>query len=555
MMAQSRPQFDILIIGSGPSGSHAALEAASTGHKVALLDIGYSASGPAELIPNLPFSEIRATDPNQNRYFLGDDPITVLRNQDRGGTHLTPARQYMIRDMEKLFPLESTSFAPLQSTGAGGLGISWGANCVALEDFELKKIGIPDGALRSYYAKVAREIGISGAADDLLAPFIANIDPGVIQPPLPMDTNAATLLRSYQAKQNKHIRRGFYLGRSLLAMLSQAKDDRQVNPQFDMDFWTDAGRSVYRPQYSIEKLEKMPNVTRLSGRLAVRLQDDAEGASVNCIRLDMNSGETFSARKILLAAGAINSGRLALASFGGDDRKLPILCNPNHWVACINLAMLGKPARDSRHSLAQLTLLMKTELEGPDYLLAHIYSYRSLLWFRLLKNIPLPPKLALRFLRLVGTAFTCVNIHFPDHPSAGRWIKVKNSGGRSVVQAECEFSAAEKEWVIRNERRLLLFLTSLGCLPLGTTRPLHGASIHYAGTLPYSEEDEPFTTHISGRLHGTHNIYIADGSNWRFLPAKGLTLTLMANARRIAAHAVRELSKSPAAEQPAQTIS
>jgi hypothetical protein len=40
---------------------------------------------------------------------------------------------------------------------------------------------------------------------------------------------------------------------------------------------------------------------------------------------------------------------------------------------------------------------------------------------------------------------------------------------------------------------------------------------------------------------------VAVGSSWRFLPAKGLTLTLMANARRMAASAVRELALEPVA--------
>ena len=47
----------------------------------------------------------------------------------------------MIRDMDELFPLKSRTFLPLQSSGLGGLGIGWGANCFALEDFELEQIG------------------------------------------------------------------------------------------------------------------------------------------------------------------------------------------------------------------------------------------------------------------------------------------------------------------------------------------------------------------------------------------------------------------------------
>jgi hypothetical protein len=42
-------------------------------------------------------------------------------------------------------------------------------------------------------------------------------------------------------------------------------------------------------------------------------------------------------------------------------------------------------------------------------------------------------------------------------------------------------------------------------------------------------------------------VFVADASTWRFLPAKGLTLTLMANARRIARQTVRDLQNEGSA--------
>jgi choline dehydrogenase-like flavoprotein len=540
------PPFDLLIVGSGPSGSHAAMEAVASGRKVALVEIGYSDGRPPEFDPSKTFSEIRRTDPNQHTYFLGDNPVAVLRNQGRAGPHLTPGRQYMIRDMDQLFPLESDSFLPLQSSGLGGLGISWGANCFALESYELERIGISAAAMPGYYASAAREAGISGRTDDALTPLIANLDHRVIQPPLPLDANAETLLRRYLAREERYKASGIYLGQSLLAMLSQNLGDRQANSQTDMDFWADVGRSVYRPRYTIEKLRASPNFTHLTGRLALRFQPALDGVTLQCRNLETGAPEAVSARKLLLAAGAINSGRLALASFRDYHSRLPILCNPNHWVAAVNLSMLGKPARDRRHSLSQLTVLMRAECGGPDYVLAQIYSYRSLLLFRLLKDIPLPPKQGLLFLRLLATAFTCVNIHFPDRPGAGRWIQLEARDSGDVLRAAASYSAAEKAWIQRHEGRMLRFLAGLRCIPIGVNKPLHGASIHYAGTLPYAEEDRPYTTTPDGQLRHAPNVYVADGASWRFMPAKGLTLTLMANARRVAAQALRDLAAGEA---------
>ena len=85
-------------------------------------------------------------------------------------------------------------------------------------------------------------------------------------------------------------------------------------------------------------------------------------------------------------------------------------------------------------------------------------------------------------------------------------------------------------------RRALMWL---GCaVPPGTThvRPM-GSSVHYAGTLPMSEEPKPLTVSPECRSHDFENLYLVDGSTFPFLPAKNITFTLMANAIRVASRA------------------
>jgi choline dehydrogenase-like flavoprotein len=65
-----------------------------------------------------------------------------------------------------------------------------------------------------------------------------------------------------------------------------------------------------------------------------------------------------------------------------------------------------------------------------------------------------------------------------------------------------------------------------------------GASVHYAGTLPMSREGGALTTTADCRSLDFPNLIVADGSTFPFLPAKNLTLTLMANAARVADHSL-----------------
>lgn len=105
------------------------------------------------------------------------------------------------------------------------------------------------------------------------------------------------------------------------------------------------------------------------------------------------------------------------------------------------------------------------------------------------------------------------------------------------LQADFSYAPEEDSARRREEKRLLRALATLRCFALSVSRPAHGVSIHYAGTLPFGEG--PLRCAPDGRLGATRSVYVADGSTWRFLPAKGLTFTLMAHARRVGRIAAR----------------
>ena len=64
-------------------------------------------------------------------------------------------------------------------------------------------------------------------------------------------------------------------------------------------------------------------------------------------------------------------------------------------------------------------------------------------------------------------------------------------------------------------------------------RPAMGAGLHFAGPLPMSASPGRYETDRNGLLAGTRGVYVVDGACFPRLPAKNLTLTIMANALRI----------------------
>ena len=90
---------------------------------------------------------------------------------------------------------------------------------------------------------------------------------------------------------------------------------------------------------------------------------------------------------------------------------------------------------------------------------------------------------------------------------------------------------------------MVRFLNNLGyiCNAGLIQRPLMGAGLHYAGTLPMRVNPARYQTDSQGRLFETNNVYIVDGACISRLPAKNLTFTIMANALRIGRHLAAEL--------------
>lgn len=525
--------FDVVIVGSGPSGVQAAAAAVRHGLKVALVDVGYIDDRFATLIPDRPFSEIRKSDPNQPRFFLGE-PEEDASDGRTVGAHLTPPRRFVVRDTEELLPFESNGFAPMQSLALGGLAAAWGAGCATYEDYELEWAGLPSRQIYEYYEAVAKDVGVSGSKDDDVSPHVSNIEN--LQDPLDIDSNATSLLGVYASKRAALVAKGFKLGRPPLAALTKPMGTRQPNPYHDMDFWSDARESVYRPRQTIRALSREPNFYYLNPLLVDRFEEtDGRPTTVIARHVKENRWTQITGRSLLLAAGAMNTARIVLRSLARYRRRVPILCNPYTYVPVLNLGMLGRPAADRRHSLVQLTGIFAPPDDPRELLVAQFYSYRSLLLFRLVKEVPLPPALGLLLARLIVTSLFIVAVNHPDKPSPRRYLELRpHAGTGTTLVAHWEQTPAERKQQKMRERQLWRRLLALHCLPLHTIPLPAGASIHYAGTLPFSDDDAELTCTREGRIRGTRAVYAADGSPWRYLSSKGLTFTLMANARRVA---------------------
>ena len=523
--------YDVIVVGSGPAGVNAATPLVEAGWNVALVDFGNRETIYAPLIPNQPFSRLRHTDAMQHRYFLGDRFEGLASGKVRVGAQLTPPRQYVHAGVSTWMPVVSESFSAMESLAQGGLGNAWGAGAFSFSDAELAGAGLSAAKMRRHYERVAARIGISGTRDDLL-PFFGDCES--LMPATALDSNAGRIHSRYLIKRDRFHAAGFYLGRPRLALCTEARSGRGPYGYEDMEFWADFNRSVYRPRWTLEDLCRRPNFAYLDRRFAVSFKENSDGqVCLSAQDADTGRDQTIDARALILAAGTLSTTRIVLRSLGRYDTRVPLVCNPYTYVPVVNLASFGRPASDERCSLAQLTSIY-TPPDG-EPVQTQFYSYRSLLTFKLLKEAPLGARNALRALRGVMNALGILAINHADSPSPEKscFLRRGGDGQRDELHIEYRQNPSEYGMHRKHEQAILREFRRLGCWPLTRVRPGHGSSIHYAGTIPISNSQRPLTCDEHCRLRGTRGVYLADGAVFRQLPAKGLTLSIMANADRV----------------------
>jgi choline dehydrogenase-like flavoprotein len=522
--------IDVIIVGSGPGGANAAVPLVEKGLKVVLLDVGEEDTRYAKLIPPESFRSIRENDTQQHRYLLGDNFEGIPFGKVGLGAQLTPPRQYVMTSAACQMQTELSTFQLSESLALSGLGAAWGAGVFPFSDKELAGWPISRADLEPHYAAVASRIGTTGGNDDL-SELIGEF---TTMPPVEIDSNAEAVLDRYTSRRDTFTSEGFFLGRTPLAICTEPLRGRGPHKYLDMEFWADADRSVYRPRFTIEELRTRPNFSYEGKRFVRSFTESTEGVEVAAENTESGARETYRARALVLAGGTTSSARIVLRSLGRYGQPVQLLCNPYTYVPAVNLTMIGRAARDRRHSLAQLTGLYAPTGREHGMVVTQMYSYRSLMTFKLLKEAPIAYREALRMMQLLTSAFAILGIHHEDTPSASRNCRLeRGADGSDRLVVSYQLSTEEESRHARDEAHVIRFFRRLGCWPIKVIRPGHGSSIHYAGTFPMAADGGELTCNAECRLRATRAVYVADGSPFPYLPAKGLTFTIMANANRV----------------------
>ena len=509
----------IVIIGAGPAGTSAALALRERGAQVHVLDAG---DAQIRLPPAGDFLNLRFQDSSQWRWQLGDVGESLAVDAAVSPKFRVPGLSPIFKGYQQANRLRpDESFHAMGALAAGGLSNAWGCGVARFNDGELGDLVADRKEMDISYDRVGRRMGLSGASPDALSAYLGLDE--ISAPALPMDS-LHTLIWQRRSRSTNTLR----LGRARVAVLSEPQDGREVCDLSGMCLWGCSRRSTWSAALTADHLKRDRGV-RFEGGVCVEAlaPDGVGGWWIHAQAID--GPRRYRASKVLLAAGTLATTRLALSALADRPKSVRLLSNPMAAFLLWLPERLGEP-RERSIGLAQLSFSLVEDAAGQGF--GNLFSTLGIPVNEFLKYLPVTRRAGLPLLH--GLLSSCVvgNLFLPGNLSAHTVILDADGflciKGGGVPQLE--------KILYEAHRALKLAFRRMGSwlLPGSFMAGPSGADLHYVGTLPISANPSAYQCRLNGEMAGLPGVFVLDGAALPVLPSKPHTLTVMANADRIA---------------------
>ena len=508
--------FDVIIIGSGPGGGAVAQRLAATGKKILILERG-------DYLPRSP------------------------ANWDSKTVFVDGAYQVD----ETWYGGNGERFKPALHRYVGGNSKVYGAALFRLRERDFDEVQHKDGispawpikydVFEPYYVEAERLFHVHGQrGEDPLEPAASGPYPF---PPVSHEPKIQELNDSLRKE-------GFNPYHLPLGILLDEKNGKPTPTSicircdaFDGFPCLLNGKADAQVVLIDPTLKFFPNVTLLTGAYVTRLETDAAGRSVSRVIVEREGQrEEYSADIVVAACGALSSALLLLRS--GNDHHPRGLANGSDQVGRNyirhNMSVLMTLLKEPNHTVFQKTLALSDyyfKSDDWDYPLGLIQMCATS-HAEQIKGESLPSWLEW----LPDMPFDKMAEHSMDF-----WLQSEDlprpenriyyDGDRVIL----DVTENNMEAHYRLKKKLEPLMRAVGAHPvllerslyLGKDIPISGTA-HQAGTARFGVDPTSSVLDLNCKAHELDNLYIADASFFPSIGAVNPTLTIIANALRVA---------------------
>jgi ferredoxin len=521
-----------LIIGSGPAAAGTALAlSGDPTEEITVVDIGHRLDPHRQRIVD----RMAAVAPDG----WDEEDVTFVQAQPvgAGGKGLPQKRSYgsayPFEDVGQLSEVLGVGHAngSVVSGAYGGLSNVWGSQVMPFTSATFSSWPISLEEMESHYRAILSEIPYA-AEEDALARHFPLIGPAAGLPPLA--PRSLAVLDAFDRHESFLDRNGVTVGRARLAFNAPSC----VRCGLCM---TGCPYSlIYSAAQTFDRLRNDRRVAYHDNLLALEVGQVGDVPYV--VTRDLRSGDhcRFEADRIFVGCGAVGSTRLVLGSLNLFDENIELAESAQFVVPMVSRRPTPDPRERGEFTLNQFNMAVSLDEEWLDVAQIHFYPHNA----ALVDALPAPLKtrlgepIANQLLRRLTVGLG----YLPSWESPAMRMKITAPSGSNdlagIVVSGDERGAAGNQMFRRVARRMLIAAPKLDLWPLIPMAFLSapGKSYHFGGSFPHraSPADGQLTTDRLGRLAAWSRVHIVDASVFPTVPATTFTLTIMANAHRIA---------------------
>jgi choline dehydrogenase-like flavoprotein len=514
--------YDVIIIGSGASGVASALEFSSHNIKPLMLDVGYEASETIENDENL----YKLKEKEQTSSFLiGKDFDYFKKEKQKLPSKLKSPYLDFVTKKPDSFSIKQNNYNVITSYAKGGLANAWGNGLMRFSKDEFDELPISLDDLIPYYEKLELEIGISGRNDDLVE-FFGKCDP--LQNPLDRSKKTKILYDRYLSRKDKLNKKGTFLGTPRIGVSNNDYDVRDKCKYDNLEFWQPNHKSLYSPSMTLDKLIAEDKLEYKNSIFVDRWEKVNGIIEVVGYHIDTKKEFRFKTKKLVLAAGTLNTSRIVLKSRKDYKTKLTFFDNPAIQLPIFFPTLIGDTLDIDSFGLIQLNLFYKSEILKKNAIGA-VLEITSPMRNEFLDKFPFGIKDNIKFIKYVLPCMMACQVFLPSSKELSAKLSLEENGDIIINSKEDDIPQNLIDEATKKLQELGMMTFSNFAIKVS-----HGNGIHYGGTLPMSKNPtSAYQTTIDGELSQDKDIFIVDGSCFGYIPATNYSLSVMANAMRI----------------------
>jgi choline dehydrogenase-like flavoprotein len=524
---------EVLILGSGPASAAAALATLAAGrHSVRLLDIGEQLEAEKSSLLKHVADSVPSSWPKSVLGELAQHPTAEVKGE------LPQKRIYgsdfPFRDRGQLERMTTSGGGNRYtvSPAFGGFSNVWGAQVMPFSERTFDEWPIPYRDLLPHYRAILAHIPLAGTDDDYseLFPLLGRAEP------LPrLAPSAAAALARYRRHSERIRPQGVTLGQARLAL--RTPDCIECG----LCLTGCPYGLIYASSQTLSPLIAGGKIRYEAGYLVERVGQDEEGPWALARRVGTRDRLTFRGDHLFVGCGGLGTTRLVAASVRAQTACIELAESVQLVLPFLSARSQPDPRRYSTFTLNQFNILVEYGRPGMDLAQFHLYPYNPAFEDalpRLLRVVrPVRDGMLRRTVAALG--------YLPswDSPRIRAQLSPDPQGGLPSVALSVQRNPATKGALSRVFRKLLRVAPALDLWPGLPVLTISGPakSYHFGGSFPHVSgrpDIGKMETDILGRVAEWDRVHLVDGSVFPSVPATTFTLTVMANAHRIATAAL-----------------